>query len=366
MCLDTFTMERLGEPIDKRGEVPAHSQVRHRILGLLEDGALRPGDKLPPEPDLAQRLGVSRMTANKAILGLVAEGRLVRAKGRGTFVAPPESHLSSCEVVVYSDITYALQDHYFGALYWGVHARLAKVGVPTALIRPDWADATPDPRVATVAINPREADLETLARRAAEAPVVVLGASWAPPGVGSVDSDNRLGAALATAHLADLGHRRVAFLGACPDTSNTRDRLAGFREALAARGLAPSGEAFELEALGVGEATEARLLDLVAEGTTAVFAAGSRLAMGLLGLARRVGLRTPEELSIVAYDDPDFLSLAYPAITTVRQPLAQMAERACDSLLSPSGGSPPLGAALLAPVLVVRGSTAPPAFLRTS
>ena len=348
-------MDALGNRIDKGEREPAHVQVRARLLRLLDEGSLRAGDKLPPKPQLAERLGVSRMTANKAILGLVAEGRLVRAKGRGTFVAAPETGLSHCAFAVYHDITYALQDYYFGALYWGVHARLTEAGVATSLVRGDLAEPVADPRRATIAVNPREGDLNSLPARA-----VVLGASWPGVGLPSVDSDNVRGATLAVDHLIDLGHRKVAFLGACPDTSNTRDRLWGFRDALGTRGLLPSGEAFSREALGIGEVAEALLLDLVEAGTTAVFAAGPRLALSLLALAGRAGLRVPDDLSIVGYDDPDFLALAYPAITTVRQPLAEMASRACDLLLADPFAAP-RAPVLLQPRLVVRGSTAPPA-----
>ena len=357
MCLDTSIMG-LGHRIDRSSKEHAHHQVRSRLLRLLDGGTLRPGDKLPPEPEIAERLGVSRMTANKAILGLVAEGRLVRAKGRGTFVTEAGG-LAQCAIAVYGDPTYALQDYYFGALYWGIHARLAEAGVPTSLTRPAWTAATLGPRDAIVAINPGQADMAELASLARKGVrIVALGVSWPAEGVPTVDSDNRRGAAQAVEHLADLGHRRIAFLGARPDTSNTRDRLRGFRDTLAARGLTPTGEILEPEALGLGEATEARLFDLIGEGTTAVFAAGPRLALGLLAVAQRAGLRVPEELSIVGYDDADFLALAHPAITTVRQPLAEMASRAADLLLSPEPGlaSPPP----LLPQLVARGTVRAP------
>ena len=357
MCLDTSTMG-LESRIDRSSKEHAHHQVRSRLLRLLDGGTLRPGDKLPPEPEIAERLGVSRMTANKAILNLVAEGRLVRAKGRGTFVSEIAG-LAQCAIAVYGDPTYALQDYYFGALYWGIHARLAAADVPTLLTRPVWSAAALGPRDAIVAINPGVGDMAELGALARQGVRVVgLGVSWPAEDVPTVDSDNRLGAKLAVDHLASLGHRRIAFLGARPDTSNTRDRLWGFRDAVAARGLFSEGEILEPEALGLGEANEARLLDLVEGGMTAVFAAGPRLALGLLAIAQRAGVRVPEDISIVGYDDADFLALAHPAITTVRQPLAEMASRAADLLLLPNLDS--TSRDLIEPQIVFRGSSAPP------
>jgi DNA-binding LacI/PurR family transcriptional regulator len=361
-------MSILGKQIDKAASVPAHVQVRDRLLDLIQNGDLVPGQKLPPEPDIATMLGVSRMTANKSILALVADGYLVREKGRGTFVSQRLAPgLTRCAVAIREDPSGALEDYYFGALYWGVHSTLAAQGVGVEVVRLNSGlGDSPTKDTGLIAINPSEESLdELLAYARGGAPVVILGASWSDYGLSTVDSDNLLGAALAVNHLADLGHRRILFLGACPQDSNTVDRVRGFQTAMKAR-LLPVGEESLLvvdEALGFDAAIEEDLFRRIAQpdGPTAVFAAGSRLAMQLLAGAQKRGLSVPQDLSIVGYDDPDFLSLAYPPITTVRQPLSDMAAAACAVLLGRLETRDPRPAKrLLDPELIVRGTASAP------
>jgi len=360
-------MNRFGQPIDRSAAMPAHTQVKDRILDLIRSGTLRQGERLPGEPELATMLGVSRMTANKAILALVGDGWLAREKGRGTFVAREAEPVATrrCAVVIPEDPARALDTHYFGGLYWPIHTALERHGIRTDVLRLT-ANLEAQEAEALIAINPPKEAIEELLRfQLVNGPVVVVGAAWEHYGLSVVDSDNLLGAAVAVNHLAELGHERVIFLGACPDTSNTIDRVRGFRTAMKSRGLRCEDDDILLAptAFGFNEEIEAELSRRLtgANAPTAVFAAGAFLALQTQGLAHRLGLTVPERLSVIGYDDPEYLRIAYPAISTVRQPLAEMAEVACDLVVAQlRSGDPRPERRLLDPTLIIRGSTAPP------
>ncbi|HYU17716.1 MAG TPA: LacI family DNA-binding transcriptional regulator [Chloroflexota bacterium] len=179
--------------------------------------------------------------------------------------------------------------------------------------------------------------------------------------------DDRQGARLAVAHLVALGHRRIAHLAGAGDISTTATRLAGFRDAMAEHGLAVDetliSEAGLTEA--AGERGMARLLTLPADRLpTAIFVANDFAALGAVAAARAAGLRVPDDLSVVGYDDIPPVGWIEPALTTVRVPLKPMGRLATEILIQRLGGS-------LAPAeqpvqvtlsvdLVVRRSSAPP------
>ena len=355
--------------MDRASSVPAHLQVRQRLLKFLHVSELESGEPIPSEVDIADTLGVSRMTANKAILGLVAEGRLLREKGRGTFLAEQaDDTVRRCLILVKQAASYGLQeDHYYGTLYWRVleFFRNLDIRVDLGEMDPETIEALPSsPDSVVIALNPDRPAAQRLASAtAAGAPVVILGSSWEKGSLDAVDSDNRLGAALAVNHLVDLGHTRIAFVGALIEDSNTVDRLKGFQFAMKARGLTvPESRVVigtESGYLDPAALQEVSGLLTGAEAPTAILAAGSELAMNVLSLASRMGIAVPESLSLVAYDDPGFLSLTHPAMTTVRQPLEEMAALACTMVMArASERRGPVRKETLEPALVLRESTA--------
>jgi DNA-binding LacI/PurR family transcriptional regulator len=163
-----------------------------------------------------------------------------------------------------------------------------------------------------------------------------------------VGVDDRLGARLAVEHLLELGHRRFALLTERP--LHHLERLGGYRDALEAAGIAwESVPRHEL-----GGAREALAAD---PRPTALIAATDQLALGALEAAHEAGLRVPEDVSVVGFDDIPAARWARPGLTTVRQPLLEKGEIAGRLL---AGGAS--DREVILPVeLVRRGSTAPPA-----
>jgi LacI family transcriptional regulator len=147
--------------------------------------------------------------------------------------------------------------------------------------------------------------------------------------VPTVSAAHTSGASEAVEHLLSLGHRRIAAITGPRGWIATDERLRGYRAALAAVGVMPDPR-LEVESdfsdRGGLEATE-RLLDLD-EPPTAVFAFNDMMAIGAMQAARRHGIRIPEDLSIVGFDDTFEASIVTPTLTTVRQPLAEMGRMA--------------------------------------
>jgi LacI family transcriptional regulator len=215
-----------------------------------------------------------------------------------------------------------------------------------------------------VLILPSESSDELLALRDRGYPFVVLDPKTPlAPGIASVAAANAGAAALATAHLLELGHRRIGAIGGPAGWCATEERLAGYRAALAAAAL-PADPALVADAdfeVRGGRHAARRLLALP-EPPTAILAFNDNMAVGVLQAAREHGFALPHELSVVGFDDAEHAALVSPALTTVRQPLKQMAWMAVELLrrLLEEGEAESLRVELEAR-LVVRESTAPPA-----
>jgi LacI family transcriptional regulator len=181
-----------------------------------------------------------------------------------------------------------------------------------------------------------------------------------PAAVPCVSSDHRGGAAEGVAYLCALGHRRVAFLGGSP-SSQSRLRELGYRDALAERGMGlipeyvrPGDWSWES-----GCAQMAALLALDAP-PTAVFCASDNVALGAMRAVQRSGLRVPEDVSILGFDDITAAQHSDPSLSTIRQPSLRMVEIAIDLLeRGLEGEELAAGNHLLPTSLVPRGSCAP-------
>lgn len=175
-----------------------------------------------------------------------------------------------------------------------------------------------------------------------------------------VDVDNVAGARRAVEHLLDLGHTRIGLITNAPlHYTASRDRLQGYREALTARGLSVDENLIRLGDFRSesGYAAMASLLDLP-EPPTAVFAASDVVAFGAVAAAREQGLRIPEDIAIVGFDDVPLSRYMDPPLTTIRLPARELGARAGSLLIHiiANGGADTPQSALLPTELVVRES----------
>lgn len=178
----------------------------------------------------------------------------------------------------------------------------------------------------------------------------------------SVSATNWSGGMQATEHLLSLGHRRIGFAGGPPASRPAEQRLHGHLAALGARGIPREEDLVHLGGFAYedGLAMAERLLSLP-DRPTAVVAGCDASALGVMEAARARGLRLPEELSIVGFDDTYAAEWTSPQLTTVRQPMTEMGRVALRTVLELSNGMRPETHHFeLATTLVVRSSTTPP------
>lgn len=173
----------------------------------------------------------------------------------------------------------------------------------------------------------------------------------------SVAVDDIAGGALAARHLLETGHRRIAFVNGPTILAQCRDREHGLRTALAGS----AAELTVLEAIGLdvasGRDAGARLLGTIPR-PTAVFCANDLLALGLLQAMVGAGVRVPDEMAIVGYDDIEFAGAAAVPLTSVRQPAQRLGRTAAELLLAETADTTiDHQAVVFTPELVVREST---------
>ncbi len=194
-------------------------------------------------------------------------------------------------------------------------------------------------------------------------PVVVLDRRVSGVTVDTLRGDSEEGAYQLTRHLLNLGHIRIAILSGPPSVSTATDRVAGYRRALAEAGLGSRAELVYhgefSQASGYQMACQALA---VTPRPTALFAANNFIASGAFRAVHEAGLRVPEDISIVSFDDLPTASDMGPFLTVVAQPAYEMGRRATELLLTRLAGAGPAEPQeiVLPTEIIVRESSAPP------
>ncbi|GAA4990874.1 LacI family DNA-binding transcriptional regulator [Yinghuangia aomiensis] len=222
-------------------------------------------------------------------------------------------------------------------------------------------------RVRGVLVTPADAGSRTVETLRSQGLPFVLVDRALPAGEGcSVSVDDVLGGTLAVRHLVDRGHRHIAFVGGPGDLPQVRDRFTGARDAAREAGLPDDAlVTVEAERLDVSAGCDAgaRLLGM-SPRPSAAFCANDLLALGVLQALFAAGVRAPEDIALVGYDDIEFAAAAAVPLTSVRQPAARIGRTAAELLLAESHGDPATHThqrIVLQPELVVRTSSRTPA-----
>ena len=271
--------------------------------------------------------------------------------------------------------TAALSNAYASGILQGIVAHAAARGYDVLLYTELWKDAEQsaaryrDRRTDGVIVVAPLTDMDVVAGLSTlHLPLVAVSAApdACPEGVPNLDVDNGAGVRSAVDHLASLGHRRIAHLTGDANVASVPLRRAAFEGAMAERGLAvPPGYVVPCtyDAHTVPDALPPLLLSRP-DPPTAVFAGNDNIAIAVLEFARRNGLRVPEDLSVVGFDDIPAASQVTPALTTLHQPLPEIGGAAADALLdllepSPAGQDAAAALSPVPPTLIVRESTGP-------
>lgn len=209
-----------------------------------------------------------------------------------------------------------------------------------------------------------DVELVTLVRNAGMA-VVATGATHHALGIASVRIDDRGAAQEMTAHLLELGHRRIGFVQGRASHASSSYRLEGYRDALRRGGIPIDRELIVQGAYDYQSGMRAadQLLDL-SRPPTAIFASNDDMAAAAVSVAHRRGIEVPAQLSVCGFDDTSLATTIWPTLTTVRQPTAKLTQAAFQLVLDgiASGDGERAEDIVLEHQVITRESDGPPAF----
>ena len=323
---------------------------------------------------VARRAGVSPSTVSRILNGTAVVSDAKRAavleatKALGFVPNPLARGLAGGKTFSIGVVTQAIDSPFYGAALRGIEDALDPAGYSPLFMSAHWdpeaearcLDVLRSRRVdGIVVLLPRLSD-SVLQECAKSLPVVVSGRSLQAPGLFALNFDNYTGGFMATRHLLDLGHTRIAFIAGDQEHPDAAERMRGYCAALESVGvpldpaLVVPGRYYEIS----GQQAVDRLLD---EGRefSAIFAANDQMAAGAALSLFRHGLKVPDDVSLVGFDDLPTSMYATPPLSTIQQPAYELGRMAAASVLQLIGGTVP-DAVLPAPQLLIRESSQAP------
>mgnify|MGYP000894764861 FL=1 len=358
----------------KHTSISEYARLAQELKRAVAQGEYAPGELVASEHELARKHGLSRVTVRRATDLLIEEGLLERRPGKGLFVREAEPEATKVVKVI------------VGNLAWEPSVRVARGAQQVARkhgveIQVCDAHGSQEENLATLMGLPQNgasgailmalhtaAFNEAVVRiQAQEFPLVVIDHHPHEVAVPAVVADNYEGGALVGRHLAALGHTRVAFLGDCA-ASTVRARLDGFRDALAEAGVVlPRARVVDITPEDL-LADWSEMVRQAADGLlggperpTAVFCSCDAVARACYRTCAALGLRIPQDVSLVGFDDDPLAEWLSPPLTTVRQPFTEMGQAAMRLLQERLAGREAKSETVTLPVeWVGRGSTAAP------
>jgi LacI family transcriptional regulator len=309
---------------------------------------------------------VSRILNGTAVVSEIKKKAVDDAVANLGFVPNPVARgLAGGRTLSIGVVTQAIDSPFYGAALRGIEDELDPAGYSPLFVSGHWnassearcIDVLRSRRVDGIIVLTGRVPDQTLKSCAKHLPIVVTGRQLKASGLFTLNFDNFEGGRLATQHLIELGHRRIAFIAGDPQHPDANERLRGYRAALEAAGIA-----FDESLVVPGEYHEVSGLmavDRLIEGRvqfTAVFAANDQMAFGAaLGLHRRA-LRIPDDVSLVGFDDLPSSLYAIPPLSTVHQPAYELGRLAASAMLQMLAGNKP-DVQMPAPRLIGRESS---------
>lgn len=324
--------------------------VRRYLLAELADEKYVAGSPFPSENELSNRLGICKNTVREALSGLVAEGRLVRSRGRGTFIgdataAPGASRPKVLQLIVGDYLAEGETAFFVSSMLAGLHAELDRHDyqilvscVPDSDRGINQLKYFPSGNCSAIVLAGFDFSPELVERIARSGiPAVTVGKSE----LGSlpcVYTDHRGGMRLAVEHLLNAGHRRIALVDSPHNhAASYFDRQEGFLEAMGAAGAVPDARLMISggeHGRDVGADSCRKLLARNADFSAAIIY-GESESYGFLREFERSGKRIPEDLSLISYASSFGLA---PDLTTVSWDLCDLARAAARRLLADPPG----------------------------
>lgn len=353
--------------IDLAVGIPLHEQIYTDLKRQISSGEIGYMQQIPTLRTLCKMYGVSDITVRRALDELAREGLIVkqRGRGRGTFAI---KRLTNARIRVFTIAGFDIQKtpieacHEMFDLLAGIHKAVENEGAQIQMTSHAGFNNLPDtePNTGYLIIANTWEEYQEGARMAQEhcAPYVLVN----PPASGypCVRVDMEEGAFLGTSHLAQQGHRRIAYVGAIK-RHWFAPRFAGYQRALALHGLA-FDPALVVETTGIDPQQDWDALDyLLALPTppTAIFACSDYRALHIMTHCKQRGVHIPADLSLCGYDNIRECDSVQPTLTTVHHPREELGELAVKLLIRLiAGEEPETEDIVVRPHLVVRQSCA--------
>ena len=295
-------------------------------------------DKLPGERVLASELGFSYMTIRKAVENLVSEGILYKVPTKGTFVASQKQQKPKTKTIGYfldSRIAGGLASPYYALIFDAIARATAAHGYslifftnsePTnlhkVLKKLDGVIASSFLRVE-----------DLIQEFKAAVPVVTIDNSAADKSIPSVIIDNFSAEVESVDYLCNIGHRRIGFMTGLEDSDVGKNRYEGYKNGLHKQGIvAEEILVFRGNYTFGSGVSGAEYFMSLEQRPTAIICANDSMALGAMSSLHKAGLKVPDDISILGFDDIYLASQITPALTTVAVPVDEIAERAFDML----------------------------------
>lgn len=369
----------------RNAKIPLYVKIREYIKNQIDSGNLKPGDQVPTEAELMDKFQVSRVTITTAIKHLVEEGLVYRIAGKGTFVeahngdAPPrtvspELTPVSSQMNAIGFIMYPARDLFMYRLLLGIEEACRDQGyalmVRSSLSQKDEIQAIKE----LVAAGVKGLIIYPLDGEAYNEAILELKANHFPfvlvdrylPGIktNSVYSDNYGGALQATNHLIELGHRNIGVVSSPKSkTSSSEERFQGYLEAIRLAKIRVQPHHWltridddspfhdEITAIEHIEEWLSENRDI-----TAIFAIQSPDAVYISKVAAKLGIRVPEDLSVMTFDNPGINILNNAYFTHMEQNLELMGNQAVELLIK-AIQNPQIAEQINIPVTLINGQS---------
>lgn len=347
---------------------PKYQQLKESLRKEMHKRKLKPGDRIPPEGTIAKEYRVSLGTVRRAMAELVSEGLIYKEQGRGTFVAEKKNEEKTFTIGLlltdignpfFSQLARSIQEKAlpleYSVIYCNTNDQLSREAESIDMFikrRTDGVILVP------VLKDGEEKLIQKL--RENDIPFVYLDRYLDKPTSDYIIIDNLSGVRQAMEYLISLGHKRVGCIGAQPFTRVLEQRVKAYKKIVRENALATDASLVQISNLldDKGGYDAASKLLSIKNRPTAIFATNDVIAIGVHRAAKNKGMRVPQDLSLVGFDDIEICPHLEVPLTTVSQPIEKMGEIAVKTLVEKIAkkDSETLQRVILKPKLVVRES----------
>ncbi len=340
------------------GSSPFYSQIISWIKEQIAAEALKPGDKLPTELELAEQFSVSRITSKRALEELKREGLIFRKRGQGSFVSDSVAtgrqtgeHTLISMIIPHETTKGKLVNYLKGAssvlnskgYFLAIHSTDNDDSIERDLLK-----NLPEESVAGLLYYPIDTMnhldiLNILAKK--KFPIVTIDKYFDHMPISSVVSDNKNGSLLAVNHLVGLEHRNISFItsGNINTASSTRDRFFGYCDGLSANNIEINQDYIVTDyyiqssqngsELKWDDYLEEELKKITSYGVTAIIAENDYVAVSITNALTRIGLTVPDDISVVGFDNVAIIDKIDWELTTLNQDIFEIGRAAAELLL---------------------------------